>query len=660
MKNLSLKRLLFACALAVFCIFSSFAGSYDEQIVNRKNEGMWGDTYFYVYVISNISKEDVMPPICREALLRVDGKYPHCNYIALNSLGTYGKKQKDFLPYDATRRTETILVIDRSKLTDDEKLKLNLLIGSLYPLTPTIPKDRATVSIWVQNAGEYGKENQVIIDIPELSWLREAANDLWNMPYGLMKDRSKDTYKKMMPVNRLGLLTNQTNVTVNLEKFYKYTAITEYSLDDFDKFRDEKGLTHKFICIDWNGDTEFGATEAGQVLPPTLKTNCSQLTPDRMGITGWQRFCRQAIAQREKVDGVEVWTICAPTKKYFDALMNQVIRNSYAGGPYTIDLCDLTYMKTIAIGTIIDTPDVDRKRIVLQQRLEEVAAPILNIKVQSMVSTQNWGNLLDISLGKDAENDDPFRRPEDKKNVNQASNADGVLLLWAKTLQPEVRYDFPRTRLTAPFPAFTIAEPKAPSEPDPNNKPLFGPHTYPGNNSEERRASEKFQNDYTHWKYEDMPQYEKNLREWKSKKVQWENERDSYTVNYEYSVQTMPAVSLTGFLRVLDMAGNQNIIWSREVALKKQGDSRVIRRIPVTVRGDRTDPSQPEEMRNYTNVNSWSECTKLAGVDTVYSVGQDVLVSGMREGIMKIADSALWANDLKPWNRAKTMTTTRK
>jgi hypothetical protein len=647
-KNKSI-RIFMILAAAIISSIISIAGSFGTQIVNRPNEGLFGDTYFYVYVISNIPQSDVMPLICREALLKKHGDKSHCNYIPLATLGLHGKKKRDLLPYDAAKRTETILVIDRSRLNNEDARKMELLLESLYPLAPKTDTTKSTINLWVQNSGVYGKENQVIIDIPDIFWLKEAANDLWNMPDGYMRDRSKDTFSIAMPINKLGLLTNQPLIKHVLNRAYRYTAIYDYSLDKFDEFRDEKGFTHKYIAINWNGDAEFTSIEAGQVLPKSLRNQLS-IVPDRMGISDWQRFCRQAIAKHEKEDGVETWVITAPTQRYFDALWNKVVENRFAGSQYSVDICDLSYMKSLAIGTVIDSQDVDRKRIVLQQRLEEIAMPILNVKVQSMLSTQNWGEILSSAMGRNVENDDPFNRPEDKKNVNQASKADGILILWTKTLEPSVKYDFPRKRITKPYPAFGYTEPKKPLEPHHNKKIDNGQYYYPGTTEDERRSCDKYKNDCKQWKDEDMPQYDKNLKDWKDKKNKWDEEKKSYTVNYQYDVMMTPAVSLTGYLRLIDITGEQKIIWSKEISLRKNGESRLITQIPITVRGEDTDPRIPDEVSRYTNIHSWSECKDKNSSEMVYSLGQDILISGMQEGIMKLVDSALWAKDLKSWN----------
>ncbi|HOF88365.1 MAG TPA: hypothetical protein PLZ36_09725, partial [Armatimonadota bacterium] len=481
-------------------------------------------------------------------------------------------------------------------------------------------------------------EFQLFISVPHARWLPAVRADL---AAALPELTSGIPYTFAHAITRTLVLTNDPQTRALMTGVFRYDDPQIFTLDEFAAFRDAGPAERRILALNWNGDEEITPAMAVQVLPAPLRPRCAAQTPDRMGITGWQRFCRQAIAQRFEEDGGVTWVIAAPTAAYLRALAAQVRRNRFLGGPYRVELCDLSYVDKLSVGVYLATPDVDRNRLVLQQRMEEIVGGVLRSKVRSMVSTQNWGQTLQEALGQDPETDNPFRRPESLRMVNQASDSDAVLLLWVKTLSPKVTHDMTASRLTRPYPAFTEPEPKPPN-PNEREYIICGQHIYPGESEDARRQSEAYRRDYR--------RYEEEQDRWERRKWEWQRGAEQYRVNYEFTVTARPSVALSGYLRLLDLKGPQRILWSTEVELARTGNSYALNTIPVQVIGEGRDPRQPEIRADYRDAYTWAECTRAVNGDAIYGVGQTALLDSLRDGVHRLGENALWATDLKSWN----------
>ncbi len=684
-------------------------GTFNSQIINRSNEGWFGNTYFPVYVISNIPETEVMPPICHDTLKNTgdENTDPHCKYIALNSLGTFGKK-KSLLPYNPAKRAQTILVIDRSKLTENEKSNLNILKSQLFasaPVTPTnyettnildnnannagfksVPRD--FVNIWVQNKGDYGKENQVIVDLPDVRWLIEASNDLWHLPANRFKDNSKDTYSDIIPVNKIALLTNQFEMESNFAKAFRYLDIQMCEMAFYNIFINKEDLTQKIIAINWNGGTEITPEKAAKILPPALTVYCTQLTADNTGTTGWQQFCKKAIARRDNINGTETWTFCAPTKETLNLLINKVMEAKFKDGliQYSVDITDLTYLKNISLETVINTPDIDKNRITNEPLIKDSIEKTLNIK------------------------------------VNSTTNADGKILLTLNTVEPVIAYTvLPVNRLTPYMGAFNEPAPDSPSwwssdsRPSPDDEgsfwenlfsnccnemtsnfidnacsssnlgSMFGclsandsdsnsnknsnknsssssnyeppkNYKYPGSTYQQRESSPEYRAAviaYDDAKRSEQYAYEANLDQWRDRKKNWINAKRSLMVTYEYPVHASTSISIAGMISFSDLKYSKNIILNKDISLNNQPGIQLEKGMKIEVQGNETSPKKPAELKKYKDKlvsKGWNKCVETAGADSTYLVVLDSLVNKLREELMKFKITSLLYSDLKPWN----------
>ncbi len=643
-------RMLGVLMLCVVTGIAAQAGLYQHYIIDRSDGGSIFKVPYYAYIISNIPELDVMRPMCRTVLMRRHKNTPHVLYIPLAQVGTYGRKKTELLPYDHLKNTETVVVIDRSRLTDAEKTALGKLQLYVFPLMAPLPQS-GCVRTWVQTTG--AEEYQVYVELPEVSWIEQAANDLWALP-STAPVSVQQTLDIVHKVCRTAMLSNDAQARNALLAVIKYSRVQSFTLDDYEKFAGLRDVDQKLIALNWNGEEECTAEMAVRILPPSLRAPCHLQTPDRVGLTGWQRFCRTAVARHEKGEE-DTWAICAPTAQFLNELVTKVIARNFEGGPYDIPVYDLSYITSLAVGTSLGVGDPDRERLLpgpVQMQMEEVAGTAFRMKVRSMVSTQNWGRVLDEALGKNADTDDPLRKPDTIRRVNQASNTDAVLLLMVRKLSPQVTYTFPRNRITEPYPAFTEKEPDKPNKPDADRrKSPFGPHVYPGEAHKDRVNSREYQEDLAKYTYIELPKWERAREKWEQNRREWERGKSSYQVNYEFEVVTTPAMSLGGQLKLLDMYATQNVLWSTDVNLASNGERKQILTIPVQVTGEDTDPPQPRAMNNYSNKYTWSDCSATVGSDTVYGMGQSLLVRSLRDGVAELVKTALWYTDLKPWSR---------
>lgn len=598
------KRLVQACVCAAVLLICGTANAVEtvyDNTVNRDREK--------VYVISNLPQEEIMRPICREALMRKD----HCRYVRLGEVGMFGKKKSDLLDYDWRNKNETIVVVDRSKLDVGQKVSLQRLMAEIFPSVEESSKSQ--VILRAQNSGD--KAWQALIDVPDAMWLEKGIPDLMS---------HVGECHRVMEVQNVAILSTSPGVSSYMLDWFRYGTKQQMDMEKWQEFRDAPGMSHKILAINWNDDDPCTPDMANDVLPEDLREYCDQSGADRVGLTPWDRFCREAVADVRSKDGTDYWVIRAPTEKHLNTLAQMVVKSNYAGGPFRLNLCDLTHIGSLAVGTYLDGPDLNRDRLVLQQELETAAQNSLQLRVKSMYSSQNWGEIIQDVLGSDTGN--PFADPGGAQRVVQASNADALLVLWVRDARPAVEYSCRSERITPPLPAFNEPEPV---KPDPQDKKcMWCGSKYPGETREDKANSEEFRRDYRDW----QDKYDR----WDRNKRDYEQKKRSHQVNWQFTIQSVPKVSMTGYLKVIDLR-TQTQLWTCPVELTQTGDVDLVRTVPAQVYGDDNHPQQP---RLPENEYAWNSSTLL--------VGQEAFMVALRQGLSRLADSVLWANDLNPRN----------
>lgn len=106
--------------------------------------------------------------------------------------------------------------------------------------------------------------------------------------------------------------------------------------------------------------------------------------------------------------------------------------------------------------------------------------------------------------------------------------------------------------ITAPYPSFGIPEPSKPSRPDPDDRILFSGHKYrvvDGSRSNDPR----YKADLKHYKDHELPQYERDLREWRYKRDDYEHSRYNHSMEWVVAVESAQVARFTGNLRVYDL-----------------------------------------------------------------------------------------------------------
>ncbi|HEX2949003.1 MAG TPA: hypothetical protein VHV83_05475, partial [Armatimonadota bacterium] len=662
------RRICYICILVSLLVCGALLPVYTEtdqnffdgKMVNTPDYRDWrGRSHdLYANIITNIPREDVMGVVCGDAMLQIDrDNDPHCVYYPLASVGKYGKKKNELLPFDPRDDNETIVIIDRSKLSEEDKTALGLLIPVVFSQVVR-PTEQNQVLLWLQNnCGKEGREYQALIDLPDKRWLKTATNELRSLPVDYITDGSKRTAALQHEVSKTVILCNDEPIEKKLVDALPYSDTTVCNLDSFDTYRDDTEATRKIIALNWNSESECPGEVGVQIFPTELAKLCKDHAKDRVGLTGWQRYCRLAQAKRYKDGKTETWVIGAPTSAFLGKLVDTVIKDKFKRLSYQLPIVDLSFVKSLSVGVYVVSADPDRQRLVLQQQLEDVATETLNAKVaqdvsspkvKSMVTTQNWGDILKQTLGNNQDTDDPFTGSESVRRVNQASNSDAILLLWVKDINPSMSYSLSDPiRLTERFPAFAKKEPSAPDKPDPDDKKLFSGHTYPGNSRDERQRSDKYQRDLSNY-YEAKHKYDDDHEDWENARREWVRSRDRYRVNYNFDIQSNLDVKTVAFVKVIDLVADQRMIWSTEV---DAGDNKntTVKTIPVEAIGDTTIPAQPDITNMYRNSFGWSNVlADSADPNIVYSLGQNTLSKSLRQGIEQLAGVALWYGDLKP------------
>lgn len=591
---------------------STAGGLMDEKILKGKAGA--------AYLISNIPEIEVMPKVYKSAMI---SNKDFCRFVPLSKVGKSNKKKedkegKDLLPYNWEKENKTIVVIDRSRLEKSDEEAYKQLMLEMFPFALDKVSSTPGVFIYVQGYKDSKKIFNFLIDVPEMKWLEPAVNDLWCVR------ESQLPFVSNNPIQSVAILTNDEMAGNTLLSAFNYGNKQVFGLDRINDFKNCQGITHKMVAINWNGDTECPADTAIEFLPADLQQHCDSSAVDRSGLTKWQQFCHQTAGDNFSDGNVQSWIFRSPTPSYLQTIAKMAVDTNFKEKNYSLNICDLSYIESIAVGTYLTNNELNQSRLVVQEDLENITKGMLKSKVKEMYSSQDWGALVQSVLG-DA-TDSPFSGSGGAQKVVRKSDADALLVLWVNDLSPSTVYSYTENRLTPDMGKFDKYEPE---KPDPNCKPLFSGYRYPGANREERERSGKYIRDYSSW-IDDH--------------AKWERDRDNFeynlrncTVSWEQNIIATPNVKLSGSLKLIDLR-TQNLIWSCNVSSSSSGDVRNIQSFSLTTRGNDSRPDGPNVPQN---TYSWD--------DTTYMVGQNSFKSALREGVGRLAGSVLWAQDMKPW-----------
>ncbi len=581
-----------------------------ERVVYRKEEP--------VHVLSNLPQDDVMRAICGDALLR-KGK---CVYMPLGEVGTFDRREHRLLGYNWRKKNETVVVVDRASLTADEARGLAALQAEVFPALSAETQAPHAMRLWVQNSGM--REFQVYLEVPSAAWSRALLEKLWELADGAdgVTPGSKKSLTREYRVWRIAALSNDEAAAQSLIGCYEFSEPRTFPLASVDEFLAVSDVDMKVVLLNWNADEEV-TREMLATLPAPWPEKAADDPPDRMGLTAWQRFCRSANVEALAVDDAVCagWILAAPTSRHLEGLAERIARVSRGDGkPSVAPLVDLSAFERVAVGVHFISPDVDRERLVLQEQLEQAVNDQLRLEIARVVSTQDWGALLHEVLGGSATS--PFRDARGAARIVSATNADLLLLLRVRSIQPLTVHRWERHRLTPPL----GPPPEVGDRPDPDAKILFGGHRYPGKSTWERQGSRQYQRDLARW-HESVKQKEDHELAGRMREVEYELE--SYVA---------PEITLAGFLQVVDLDAHE-LLWSRELSMTSEGERRSLGAKRVKARGEDGVPDEPP-LPPARSV--WEEGT--------YKAGQICLQEALRDGLQSLQEHAVWADDIKPWN----------
>ncbi len=617
MESTTSSRLLAALLLTATLSMAAMAderGLYDQKVVGREKEKC--------RFISNLSWDEIKQPMAREWLLKKD----RCEYYALADLGTFGKRKDELLPH-AWDRDEWVIVVNMATLTAREA-ELYEQLSELFPLMPGRSPDTPQVRTFIQKSGK--REYQVVLELPEASWLDDAADLLWSIPLGSFDAQERGWMPLIHDVAQLAVLTNMDWVEDLMETVH-FTRVRFFSPEQADEYADVEGATQRLIALNYNGPAEISAEMAEAILPEALIPEALEGEVDRLGLTPWQRFCRKAQARHfESRDGaVDTWFIGAPTDQLARRVFNQTgLKRSpsgVSGTETTIDVCDASWIRSMAVGVYMLQDTLARDRLVLEEQLEQTARAQLGRHIAEISSGADLGAVLAEVMGPDPSS--LFRQGAEVEHYLADVSADALLVLWVRDLTASTHYDYEPTRETQPLPEFAEVEPR---KPNPDAKPLFSGHTYPGDTTEERARSRKYQ--------DDLQEYYRDHREWEYRRADHARQVADHQVTWRQTITACPAVNLTGYCKLVDLKGKR-IVWSIPISTSARGRETLYSNELVTVRGDSGTPRAPA-IPNASR--EWD--------DMLFPAGQDAIISALRKGVEELERVALWSTALKPWN----------
>ncbi len=601
-------------------VFAGTEGLYENKVIGRDREKC---TF-----ISNMDWADIKQPLCREWLLNAD----RCRYIPLSDLGTFGKHHDELLPYKWIK-DEWVILVNLATLTDEE----TALYSQLKDLMPLIPKtsgDEPEIRVFFQKGGK--REYEVLIELPDEAWLEDAAEFLWSVPLADGVHNIDREERGWLPftfsVNRLAVLTNMQsfNTCMNGARFANVVC---FSPDQCQEFADMQGVTQRVIALNYNGDAEITPDQARLILPPKLHDDALEGDSDRLGLTPWQRFNRTAQARHFKNDtGGDTWFIGAPTEKFVNQLIHQTgfqpPFSSFEGRETNIKLCDASWMNSMAVGVYMQPENVDHERLVLRERLEQIARDRLGNRIPEISSGSNLGDVLQQVMGENDEN--PFRADVDVEHIMVDMSADALLVLWVRDISPTTSYDYEPKRQTPRMEPFSDQEP---SKPNPDAKRPFGSHIYPGKNTEERRRSNKYQDDYD--------DYRRKHSDWEDRQASYNREARNRRITWQQNITARSSVHLSGYCKLIDLKSKQ-VVWSTAVETSQNGREKFIDQNLVTITGENATPDAPSMPPT---IHRWEDGT--------FTAGQDAIHNALNNGLEKLQQVVLWGSDLKEWNCAQ-------
>ena len=607
------------CYLPTMTLGKSF---FDDKIINRPTDhsGVFPFTNAYpyrVYLISNIAEQQVMPLVCAAGLQRT----AHCHYLPLNSLGSYGKKHNELLPYDEfSPRHMLITVLNRAEMSTIEKANVEKIRRAHFSQTSII-SDQKTIFVRIDNVGKSGKEYNVWIDLPRADLLTPLMVDLRALPDDTIADKSKKSYQMQSALTRTAVLCDDENINEIFRRSLPYSDTITYPVSKWQQFRTADDIDMRIIALNWNSSFELTLALATQLLPQiVIKEINAPITGTEL--TNWQFFCQRAIARRIREDTKDSWLIAAPSAALLRQLATQVTMEKFPARDFEIPLVNLTRYKTFSVVVSLTPQDPDPRRLVLQDQMEASAQRLLQGKMPladgEMMNHNLTGNLI-------------FR-------------------LSAREITPVVTVTHRQQRLTPLFPEFSDSEPDKPHCPDPDDKVLFSGRKY-----KMGKNDPQFKEDLDYYYRVRLPEYERKHREWERDKKRWQRDYDSYRVNYEYDILLNPQVALSGMLQLIDQNDQRTLPWSSEIHIEQRANERVVMTIPVVVYGEDQDPATPREIGYFSNHFGWSDYMYdnrvLLAADSIYSLGASALQAGLEEGLQSLLTTALWPGDLQPWNR---------
>lgn len=545
-------------------------------------------------------------------------------YLDLSDVGT---SPDSILPYDWKKRYHSLVILDSSRLTADEMSKVELLRKTLFPRETLGPGFN---SFWiVQNAGRGAGENfRVLLTAPAEEYVIALIEELSEVNAGELKSGTGEVLQAGHNVSRVEVVTNAVDAMQEVFGLAYSGPFDDLTIRSFSEQTGapEERPTHEFVCIDWNADLEptFGAI--GDMLPQVVRDRVTGTETDRMGLTSWQAEARRLVAVRDPdAQDLERWYIAGPTKRHVARLAAMVASGLARGETVGIDEpvpADLTDAERLAVGAYLLNDSEYTDQLVVQHKLDDLVRHTLPVAV---ASGEDLGSVLSEVLGTSAQS--PFQAPSGAERIVSATNADYLLLLWAQSLRPEQQFAYTKERLTPALEPFTLSQPSCPG---PNDKVLFGGFRYPGATESERRSSEKYRRDLDRY-YAENADYERQKR-------LWEEAQYGREVQYNMRVTAAPTVQLDGYLMLVDLM-TREVVWSRDLAILSRGGELHVRDVPVTVRGEETEPPAPSLPPTE---RSWDEST--------WPVGRDAVTEALAEGMRYLLGDGLFSEDLRPWN----------
>ncbi|MBC7288962.1 MAG: hypothetical protein H5T86_13190, partial [Armatimonadetes bacterium] len=260
------RRLAVAAALVVIpCLGYANESALAEPEILYQGGLMWEGVVARekekVFIVSNIPEDRVMGPVCREALTL---RPAMLQYVPLHSVGTYGKTGTALLPEDWKKEKEVVIVVDWSSLAPEDAQRLRLLLSEVYPGIGAQPPEKPRIEIHAKQSGR--RELQVVVMVPEESWLAVAAHRLWSVRREAVKEKGLP-FKWIEQVWRVGVLTNEPDIVERLCQPLGLAAWRRWDVDKVDEYAACVDLDVRAVLLNWNGEKPIPAGLAQKLVP---------------------------------------------------------------------------------------------------------------------------------------------------------------------------------------------------------------------------------------------------------------------------------------------------------------------------------------------------------------------------------------------------------